>query len=81
MIWPYRPDELAFKNDCQCRCGALFAFITVGCVTLTACAAVLTGTAKGAVDCHYRERPDARVGDGIQPAPEASARIWAFVPV
>jgi hypothetical protein len=78
MTWPYRPEELALKERCYCRCGAPFASVTVGYLTLTACAAVLTGIAEGTADRHYREQPVARV-DSQPGNPTARARVGLFV--
>lgn len=83
-VWPYRPEELAFKAGYHCRCGAPFASIKVACLTLTACAAVLTGAAKGSADCHYREQPDSGAADDeitVGTDLQTDATVWALVPV
>jgi hypothetical protein len=79
-MWPYRPEELAFKDSCYCRCGAPFGSITIGRLTLTACTAVLTGTAEENADCHYREHPVSQLADDIGPELQAmpSARSYLF---
>jgi hypothetical protein len=58
-LWPYRPEELVFKTETQCRCGAPFASVAVGWLTLTACSSVLTGAAEEHADSHYLQAKSA----------------------